>query len=724
MASSGTITDAGAINIGGSGSSGSLSISGGGSVQAAGTVTVGTALLSLGTVYGGNGALNIGAGGTLSSTAAAASTPLLVIAGENVSITGASDLSNGAVTVSGTGALLNTGGNAIAVGQAGVGSLTVQQHGTVLAGIGFVSNSAIIIGTTLGASGTVTVTDAGSNLTSVGQLTVGLNGQGLLVVSNPGTVITGGNTIDAGAGIDIASGAGSGGILLAGHGSLLSNTGRFIVGDGGVGNLTVAAGAVTLAAAAGSDGIVTVQGTCSALSLTGALIVGGAATGELSVLGGATITAANLLIGTGGAASTGNVKIGGAGSHLVLTGSTLAIGATGGGGALLTIGAGATLTFNGAITETGKASLINNGGTIDPDTVTYSGGPNSMTGALLVQRYIDTAGGNLAGSGISVQAGTGAITAPMLLFGTSVADAQINIGNATGVGVWTIGQGGTLVVNANTVDAGQIFDFGTGNTNSALVIGQTVDGYVAGNPDVGVTGTDPTIAVEQLQAGDLVQTWSGQSRRIAWVGMGRTLVTPRNRCDVTPVIVRAGALAIGVPSRDLHVTRHHALLVQDVALAVEHLINDASVIWDERAQVVEYHHLELDAHDILVADSAPAESFRDDGNANQFQNRATREASAPMPPCRPVVESGAQLDRAWAHVAALVPGRKAVGWTADFGLHLVVDDRRVEGIRSRNGTWSFDLPEGFGSISIGSHTTIPAIWGARTFAASAWPYKK
>jgi hypothetical protein len=397
----------------------------------------------------------------------------------------------------------------------------------------------------------------------------------------------------------------------------------------------------------------------------------------------------------------------------------------------------------------------------------------------------------------------------MLLFGTSVADAQINIGNATGTGLWTIGQGGTLVVNANTVDAAQIFDFSTGNTNSALVIGQTVDGFVAGgNPDIGVTGTDPTIAVgapnllqaggfsgviqnyrsgdsillnagtvtafsagaggvltltfagggqaslnfitvsgaaanaatltaagtqilassqmpcfcagtmiltptgeiavEALQAGDLVQTWSGQQRRIVWAGMGRTLVTPRNRCDVTPVIVRAGALDDGVPSRDLHVTRHHALLVQDVLVPVEHLINGASIIWDDRAQVVEYYHLELDAHDILVADGAPAESFRDDGNAHQFQNHARRQSGAPMEPCRAVVESGAALDAAWGIVAARVRGRRAAGWTGEADLHLAVDDLRVEGVRSREGTWSFDLPPGFGSIAIGSRTTIPA----------------
>ena len=38
---------------------------------------------------------------------------------------------------------------------------------------------------------------------------------------------------------------------------------------------------------------------------------------------------------------------------------------------------------------------------------------------------------------------------------------------------------------------------------------------------------------------------------------------------------------------------------------------------------VEFYHIELAAHDVLVANGAPAETYRDDGNRWLFQNANT-----------------------------------------------------------------------------------------------------
>ena len=216
------------------------------------------------------------------------------------------------------------------------------------------------------------------------------------------------------------------------------------------------------------------------------------------------------------------------------------------------------------------------------------------------------------------------------------------------------------------------------------------------------------VAVEALRVGDLVQTWSGHARPVVWIGMGRTLVTPGNRCDVSPVVIRAGALAPNVPLRDLHVTRHHAMLVDDVLVPAEHLINGVSVHWDDARRVIEYYHIELDSHDILIADGAPSESFRDDGNASQFQNLASRPAREWEPACRPVVEAGPQLEALWRSVAALAGSARATGFTSDADLHLLVDGVRIDG-RTRDGVhWVFALPPAAGSIEIMSNTRIPA----------------
>ncbi|HXO00635.1 MAG TPA: Hint domain-containing protein, partial [Stellaceae bacterium] len=121
------------------------------------------------------------------------------------------------------------------------------------------------------------------------------------------------------------------------------------------------------------------------------------------------------------------------------------------------------------------------------------------------------------------------------------------------------------------------------------------------------------VPVEQLKAGDRVTTLSGAARPVTWVGSGRSLITPANE-QSRPIIVRRDALGDGVPSRDLYVTGGHALYLDGVLIPAEFLVNHRSIRWDDRAQEVSVYHIELDTHDILLANGAPAESYRDDGN--------------------------------------------------------------------------------------------------------------
>ena len=86
------------------------------------------------------------------------------------------------------------------------------------------------------------------------------------------------------------------------------------------------------------------------------------------------------------------------------------------------------------------------------------------------------------------------------------------------------------------------------------------------------------------------------------------------------MIVRKGALADNVPHHDLRVTKGHSLYIDGVLIPVEFLVNHRSILWDDRAQEVTLYHVELATHDVLLANGAPAESYRDDGNRWLFQN--------------------------------------------------------------------------------------------------------
>ena len=126
--------------------------------------------------------------------------------------------------------------------------------------------------------------------------------------------------------------------------------------------------------------------------------------------------------------------------------------------------------------------------------------------------------------------------------------------------------------------------------------------------------------VEDLRVGDHVRCLRRGLATVAWIGTGRALATRGRRNAATPVIVRKGALADNVPHRDLHITKGHSLYIDGVLIPVEFLVNHRSILWDDRAQEITVYHVELETHDILLADGAPAESYRDDGNRWLFQN--------------------------------------------------------------------------------------------------------
>ena len=50
------------------------------------------------------------------------------------------------------------------------------------------------------------------------------------------------------------------------------------------------------------------------------------------------------------------------------------------------------------------------------------------------------------------------------------------------------------------------------------------------------------------------------------------------------------------------------------------LINGVSIVQAERVEKVEYFHIELDSHDVIIAEGALSESFIDDDSRGMFHN--------------------------------------------------------------------------------------------------------
>jgi collagen type I alpha len=128
------------------------------------------------------------------------------------------------------------------------------------------------------------------------------------------------------------------------------------------------------------------------------------------------------------------------------------------------------------------------------------------------------------------------------------------------------------------------------------------------------------VAIERLAVRQLVRTASGEDVPIIWIGRRRIDCTrhPEPR-KVWPVRIRPHALGEGLPRRDLLVSPQHALYLNGVLIPAYCLINDYSVTQQRMAEI-EYFHIALPQHDVVLAEGLPAESYLDTGDRMAFDN--------------------------------------------------------------------------------------------------------
>jgi hypothetical protein len=202
-------------------------------------------------------------------------------------------------------------------------------------------------------------------------------------------------------------------------------------------------------------------------------------------------------------------------------------------------------------------------------------------------------------------------------------------------------------------------------------------------------------------------TATGAAQRIVWIGSGRVLVPRGRRSGATPVIVRKGALADDVPSSDLRITKGHSLFIDGVLIPVEHLINHHTIVWDDRTREVEIFHVELENHDVLLANGAPGESYRDDGNRWLFHGDNSRWGQPPRPACAPVLTGGRQVDEIWRRLLNRSGAPLDLPTTDVPDLHLLVDGHRVDARLIRAGIYSCKLPQTRTGVRIVSRANAP-----------------
>jgi fibronectin-binding autotransporter adhesin len=225
-------------------------------------------------------------------------------------------------------------------------------------------------------------------------------------------------------------------------------------------------------------------------------------------------------------------------------------------------------------------------------------------------------------------------------------------------------------------------------------------------PGTRIRTDDGDVPVEELSVGDKIVTLSGEKRPLCWIGTGSTRIKRGERGPATPIIIREGALGPNIPHMDLRITKGHSLYLDGVLIPAEFLVNHHSIYWDDRAQRVTVFHLELDTHDVLIANGAAAESYRDDGNRRLFRNANTGWSQPPKPPYAPVLTGGPLVDAIWRRLLDRVASRPGLPVTDDPDLHLLVNGRRRRGVR-RGTACVFDLPSRPRDVRIVSRAAAP-----------------
>ncbi|MBR0657472.1 Hint domain-containing protein, partial [Plastoroseomonas arctica] len=157
-------------------------------------------------------------------------------------------------------------------------------------------------------------------------------------------------------------------------------------------------------------------------------------------------------------------------------------------------------------------------------------------------------------------------------------------------------------------------------------------------------------AVETLAIGDMVLTAEGDVRPIRWMGRQTVSTLFGDPLRVLPVRILAGALGEGVPARDLLLSPDHAVLVEGILVQAGALVNGTTILRQfDVPEVFTYHHIELQAHELVLAEGAPAETFVDNIDRLGFDNWEEHEA---LYGCEPSIP---EMDRPRAKAQRQVP---------------------------------------------------------------------
>ena len=266
----------------------------------------------------------------------------------------------------------------------------------------------------------------------------------------------------------------------------------------------------------------------------------------------------------------------------------------------------------------------------------------------------------------------------------------------------------------------------TGAANSFVASGDVIQAvcYARGTM---IRTTAGELPVEKLRQGKQIITLvDGEEvpQTVTWLGHRRISLAGHPQPEtVAPIRIQRDAFADGMPHRDLMVSPDHAIFVDGKLICARQLVNGTTIRQELDWTAVDYYHVELDQHAILLAEGLPAESYIDTGNSGFFANSGaplvlhpdltdetdypTREAGS----CVPFVWDEASVRPVWQCLAdrAAAIGQPVTqhATTPDADLRLLADRRTVKPVVSDSDRVIFVLPRGAREVRLVSRAQSP-----------------
>ncbi len=376
------------------------------------------------------------------------------------------------------------------------------------------------------------------------------------------------------------------------------------------------------------------------------------------------------------------------------------------------VASGNTVTFAGTL---GGVEL--NDVTATPDGLNFSSTLNDFsttagTFSTSSDNYIDLHIGTI---GTIVVTGAGSASASLTIYDT----AGDNLGRISLTNI----QGSWQYADWTAVGNGS-------NAHEEIWLSDTVC-FAAGTRIATPAGER---AVETLAAGDSVTVLAGGERRertIGWVGHRRLDLAAHPHPEfAAPVCVEKDAFAEGVPHADVWLSPDHAVFVDGWLIAARQLVNGTTIRQAIGLPAVEYWHVELEEHAVLLAEGLPAESYLDTGNRDWFDNSGEPMLLHPMMDpeagaerraarsCAPFATGEAVVKPVWERLAARAKamGRARAGETAATGeadLRLLVRGREVKPLYAEGDLYLFVLRAHDRKVRLRSRSLMPA---------ACWPW--